>query len=107
MARKTITDFELVDHGIEHEQYFQGCGTAFTSYAECYTGCGDNPAEAVDDCLEQIACCGVDVDGMEARILADCGKRKMPVRPRVKANQDEHHYYISIRYNTADAQDSE
>ena len=99
--KKIITDFEVVDHGIEHEQYFQGCGTSLTDFEYCQTGCGDNPAEAIDDCLEQIACCGeAEVDGMEERILKDIKRRKMPKRPKVKASQDECHYYVSIRYNT-------
>ena len=96
---RIIIEFEIVDHGIEHEQYFQGCGTCHSAFADVATGCGDNPAEAIDDALEQIACGGVDVSGMEARILKDIKRRKMPKRPRVKASQEECHYYLSIRYN--------
>lgn len=99
--KRTITEFQLVDHGIEHEQYFSGCGIAFTPFEYVATGCGNNPAEAVDDCLEQIASGNelVDVDGMEKRICAVCGIRKIRVTPRVKASQDGCHYYVSIRYN--------
>jgi hypothetical protein len=94
---KTIVEFELVDHGIENEQYFQGCGVACTQFEECATGIGDTPAEAIDDALECLAQQAWDVDGMEKRILADIGKRKMPQRPKVKARDEECHYYVSIR----------
>ena len=70
---KRIGEFELIDHGIEHSQYFQGCGVAFTWFANVVTGIGDNPAEAIDDCLEERAMNGFDVEGMEARILEQEG----------------------------------
>ena len=47
--------YELLDHGVDHSQYFQGCGTAHTDYDECATGIGNDPREALDDCLDQIA----------------------------------------------------
>ncbi|KKK79310.1 hypothetical protein LCGC14_2834780, partial [marine sediment metagenome] len=50
---KTISNFELVGHGIEHSQYFQGCDEA--TFSHVVTGIGVHPAEAIDDCLEQIA----------------------------------------------------
>ena len=93
-----VTDFQLVDHGIEYEQYFQGCGVSFTPFSDCQTGIGDNPAEALDDCLDQVACSGVDVEGLEMRIRAEGWNCKNS--PRVKASQDECHYYLSLRYNT-------
>ena len=95
-----VSDFELVDHGIDHSQYFQGCGVSLTSFSEVATGAGHNPASAVDDCLEQMAMNGVDVEGMEKRILKDIGKRSMPKRPVVGSKySDECYYYVSIRYN--------
>jgi len=102
---KVITDFEIVDHGIEHNQYFQGCGTAFTSFDYCDTGCGSNLAEAYDDACEQIACGpdSINFDGFDERVLKDIGKRKFPVRPAVtRKYSDDHYYYLSIRYNLAD-----
>ena len=63
---KTITCFEIVDHGIDHAQYFQGCGVGRTKFTEVATGCGDNPAEALADALEQLACIGWDVSKVEA-----------------------------------------
>jgi len=111
---KTIGEFELIDHGIEHSQYFQGCGCSFTPYENVVTGIGNNPAEAIDDCLEQIACDGWEVEGMEARIIKEEGLKALPRKPEVCAGCDivnendtrecegcELHYFVSIRWNEA------
>lgn len=50
---KAIVKFEFLSHGIDHPDYFQGCGVAFTEYDECYTGIGDTEREAAEDALEQ------------------------------------------------------
>ena len=63
---KTITCFEIVDHGINHAQYFQGCGVSHSKFTEVATGCGDNPAEALADALEMLAQDGWDVSKVEA-----------------------------------------
>ena len=100
MSRKVIVDFEIVDHGIEGEQYFQGCGLSHSRFEDVATGCGDNPAEAIDDALESLAQNDWDVEGMEKRILAQelPGKRVLPTKPRVTSRHaDDCHYYLSIR----------
>lgn len=62
---KTITCFEIVDHGIDHAQYFQGCGVSRTKFSDVATGCGDNPSEAFADALETLALDGWDVSKVE------------------------------------------
>ena len=52
---KTITDYEVVSHGVEHEQYFQGCGTAFTDFEDVATGIGWSESEALEDALDSLA----------------------------------------------------
>lgn len=97
---KPIAEFEVVDHGISHSQYFQGCGLSFTDYEGIATGCGNDPRESVDDALEQLACGGWDVEGMEKRIVADGwfgNRRKIPAKPSVPARSDDCYYYLSIR----------
>jgi hypothetical protein len=93
-----VADFEVIDHGIEYPDYFQGCGVAFTSYANVVTGIGDNPADALDDCLEMMAQSGVDVEDMEERILALCGWKEFPTKPSVNGAEDAY-YHASIRWN--------
>jgi hypothetical protein len=103
--QKGIGEFELIDHGIEHSQYFQGCGIAFSSYRNVVTGIGDNPAEAIDDCLEQIAQAGFDTEGMEARIMAQEGWESLPTTPDVQTecgeDCEEIYYHVLIRWNSA------
>jgi len=114
---KGIVEYELIDHGIDGSQYFQGCGTAFTDYEHCVTGCGSNAAEALGDALEQMASSGHDVDfeALEAGMLADNDFEAWPTSPTPcddceRADEPEHdvcqgcelYYYVSIRFNLAD-----
>jgi len=62
---KTITDYQIFDHGVEHSQYFQGEGLCFSTYTDLATGCGSTAAEAMEDCLEQLAMADWDVEGIE------------------------------------------
>jgi hypothetical protein len=99
---KQIGDFELIDHGIEDAQYFQGCGVAFTNFAHVVTGIGDNPAAAIDDCLDQIAQAGFDTEDMLTRIKAQEGLEALPTTLDVQAiygNNEDIYYYVSIRWN--------
>jgi hypothetical protein len=49
-----IERYEIVDHGVDHSDYFQGCGVAYTEFDKCYTGAGRSLKEALGDALEQI-----------------------------------------------------
>lgn len=105
----TIKDFELIDHGIVHSQYFQGCGVTCTDFENVATGIGDNPAEAIDDCLEQMAACGDwDTNDLEKRIMAQEGWDRFPTEPSVPYDDgtgegdytdNETYYHVSIRWN--------
>lgn len=114
---KTIGAIEVIDHGIEHSQYFQGCGTSFTRFENVVTGIGDNFAEAIDDCLESIAQQGYDVDALEQLIKWEFNVDTLPTSPSVSAlsetgdddapdddapDYSEHHYHVSIRWNEAE-----
>ncbi len=68
MSQKRIEAFEVIDHGIEHSQYFQGCGVSHTRYTDVATGIGDTPSEALDDALEQLASAGYDVSRITSEI---------------------------------------
>jgi hypothetical protein len=70
------------------------------------TGNGDNPAEAIDDCLEIMARYGIETKGMEARIMCKLGFLTLPQHPtkcwgcedREACDDCELHYYYSILY---------
>jgi hypothetical protein len=50
-----VSDFQVVDHGLAHPDYFQGCGIYGSAYEECVTGAGDTAREALEDAVESMA----------------------------------------------------
>lgn len=103
---RKVKDFEIVDLGIEFPDYFQGFGCVFTSYEHCVYGIGDNPREALEDCLEQMY--GVDMADLERRIREEFGD--MPDAPSVMDEcgiaddgcYELPYYHVGIRYNLED-----
>ncbi len=93
--------YEIINHGWEHAQYFQGQGTASTDYEHAVTGCGDNAREAYNDAVEQV---------YQGHSEKEVNFLKLPRRPRgirVRdrvpariANQEENEcwWYVSILY---------
>ncbi len=62
---KRVARFQVIDHGIDHSQHFQGCGTSHTEYTDVATGIGDSRQDALSDALESLAQNGWDVEGIE------------------------------------------
>lgn len=92
---KQIEAYEIIDHGVEHEQYFAGCGTSFTQYDACYTGAANSPREALNDALEQLACSGdYDIEPKEQELRADIDA--MSDASDVPHNGHDHYHYVSI-----------
>lgn len=92
--QKKISDFAILDHGIENNQYFQGCGTAFTRFDNVVTGCGSSAKEAFDDALESMAQMGFEAsDELEAE-----GNTLSTVMD-VPEEAEESYHYVSIRWN--------
>ncbi len=52
---EAVTEWQVIDHGEQHSQYFQGCGVAFTPYDHVVTGVGSDAREALQDCIESMA----------------------------------------------------
>lgn len=48
-------EFEVLDHGIDGEQYWPGYGTSFSKFKHAITGIGDSALEAGEDALDQVA----------------------------------------------------
>lgn len=44
--------FQIIDHGPDHSDYFQGCGVSFTEYTHCFTGTSSDPYSAFGDAME-------------------------------------------------------
>ena len=108
--------YEIVDHGIDHAQYFRGCGVSHTPFKRISTGCGENGWAALDDALENIAMS--DNSDRNSAIIA-CIEHEtedqkeayesISVTAQLEANGEldedgnvpegcELYYYLSIRY---------
>ena len=96
-----LKSFEIVNHGVYYSQYFQGCGTSFTRYTHCYTGCGNDAKEAYEDALEQAYMAGE----VERNILEGLPTRPSGINKRMKVPArvvcDDVYYYVSIRLEVA------
>ena len=97
MTQTKVADFEVIDHGIEGSQYFQGCGVAFSKFSDVVTGCGNDFAEAFDDALESLAQNGLDAEDLEDRERAD--RTDWTGDGPVPEDAEDVYYYVSIRYN--------
>jgi hypothetical protein len=103
-----VTDFEVLNHGVCHSQYFQGCGVSFSRYNYVVTGIGDSEREALDDCLEQMATMAdIDVAEFEKMAIKEYGG--VSTEPENLCVDDDEtcedcdcelYLFMSIRFNT-------
>lgn len=91
-----VRAFEILEHGVDHAQYFQGCGTSFTEYTDVATGAGDNATEAYRDAVEQLAQMGYDVATLPSRPKGITKRSRVPAEAR-RAEDSEIWYYVSVR----------
>ena len=104
-----VGEFEVIDHGVEHAQYFQGCGCSYTRFDNVTTGCGNSAAEAFDDALDSIAQGGVDVGAIEAsedgKLFTSEKAQSATVEAAHPGSNEcedcELYYYVSVRWNEA------
>ena len=99
---KKIESYEVIDHEFDSEQYFQGCGTAYTDFEDVSTGIGETAREAFDDALESLAQEDWDISSISEK---GHGFSRMTVQGYLrsigisKADREdtETHAYVSIR----------
>ena len=99
---KKVGSYQIVDHGFEGEQYFQGCGLSFTEFEDVATGCGDTIKAAFEDALDSLAMNGWDVESVKLRMGRG---RPLTVRGYLRGvgvssadiEDNETHYYLSVR----------
>ena len=92
-----LISYEILDHGMDHSQYFQGCGTAFTNFTHVWTGVGNSSKEAYNDALDQAY--------MDISDLADKFPKRpagFTLRPTVPADSEDVYFYVSIRARIKD-----
>lgn len=108
---KKILEFEIVDHGVEHSDYFQGCGVAFTKFSDVATGIGDSLQEALEDAAEQLATAGFEISAelnseIESADATDHSNRLPDVTQHTDCGEPECfaegvYYFASIRIKAA------
>lgn len=89
-----LKSYEIRSLGWTYPGYFQGYGTSFTRFTDCFVGIGANAKEAYEDAVEQ-AC-------MSLPSELDLPK-KLPTRPRginakhkVPAHAKEAYWYVAL-----------
>jgi hypothetical protein len=68
MERLIVSDYEVIRHGIDYPDYFQGCGVSWTRFDHVTTGIGQTEIGALDDALESMAQCSAWEDNELNRI---------------------------------------
>lgn len=66
---KQVESFEFRDLGIDHSQYFQGAGVAFTDWDDVFVGVGDTAKEAGDDAMESLATSDVTIPRLAYELI--------------------------------------
>ncbi len=98
---KRILEYEIIDHGVKHEQYFQGCGVALTKYEDVATGIGNSLREALEDAAEDLVQQGYMISSDLGAEINRADDKDEVDNPRAEHdgpyNHEEHHYYASIR----------
>lgn len=92
----TVKDFEVVDIGIQYPDYFIGFGCANTSFYNSAYGVGNSAKEAVEDCLEIMYNCNVDVEEFSPRLYEVT--KDLPAY-EVADDDDGAYYCVGIRWN--------
>lgn len=86
---KKIFDSEVLDHGVKHSQYFQGCGVSLTPFTDVATGIGMSAHEAYEDALDSLAQNDWDLKGIK--------RNSMSKKITVPEDSEDCYHYISIR----------
>lgn len=89
--------YEIINHGYDHSQYFQGCGTYGTPFESVVTGCGYNAKEAYKDACEGVAQSGGPVDKLPKRPRGITLRDKVPAK-LAREEMNEIYWYVSIRF---------
>jgi len=88
---KPIKDYEIIDHGMEYSDYFQGCGIAFTNFTDVATGIGHGAKEAASDALILLGNNEWDTENIS--LLKDVKRLK----GKISRPQEDLWWHVSVR----------
>lgn len=98
---KTVSDYEVIDHGFDSEQYFQGEGLAYTEFEDIGTGIGETAQEAFEDACESLAQNDWDTSAIKGKSKLSRqtvqGYLKSIGISKEDREETETHAYVSIR----------
>lgn len=93
-----VSRFEVLNHGANHSQYFNGCSSY--GFQHVVTGCGSTSKEAYNDAIEQIASWVDDTDLIPDTHDAVSGANNYNVFEEHEENEESEIWcYVSIRYD--------
>jgi len=105
MACMKITEWEVIQHGIEYADYFQGCGTTCTRFNHVVTGIGMTELEALEDAIE----CLASNQSWQDNVLDSLRQEVLLMHPDISIDDeivncdnegiDTPWWHISIRFN--------
>lgn len=101
---RKIRSYEILNHGYEHSQYFQGCGVSYTPFDDIATGVGYDAKEAYEDAVEQLAW-EWDVEALPKRPRGIRTRDHVPAR-LFSEDMNEIYWYVSVRVTDKKLQDS-
>ena len=87
-----LIQYEIINHGMEHSQYFRGYGVSGTRYTHVWTGIGDSAKEAYSDALDQMA-----MEDQQAALMMPTRPSGIRARPKVPAHWEDINYIVTIR----------
>lgn len=97
MKLKKITEYEVISHGFDQPDYFQGCGIALTDFTFVVTGVGGNEQQAYEDALEQLAMDDWDIDELEQHTKEYDTQEQEYTEEELEQMDNIPYYYLSIR----------
>lgn len=90
-----ILEYEIIDHGIDSSDYFQGCGIAHTKFDDVATGIGTSVKEALENAAEDLAVRGYDIPAALAMEIDSADETDL-----IADTEGDQYYFVSIRIKT-------
>lgn len=91
-------EYQLLNHGANHPNQFQGCGIALTNYTGVVTGIGSTLTDAFETALDQLATLGSKENILANRLANDTSATMEFGHAPDLEPSDERTYHVSIRY---------
>ena len=91
---KTVGKYEI-ESTIDHSQYWQGAGLAFSDFEDIGTGIGNTEAEGAEDALEILAQNDWDTDSID---VSEANTDTEACDGNDECGEEcEHHWFVTIR----------